>query len=175
MLRSGTIGYKRSSRRYLQTSRFRCPLVYYCPNRVLSCKSTSGCVLCNLQISMQCTSMSQLWNSSIVSWQSWGWRREETRPAICMVTAPGQHRQPAPAWDGITKLSFNQRRQPALELTWHQCSRAANHLHFTASMHHHHPQSVVTRVTLYWRQDKIKMCIILVIATLDSWLWVLAV
>ena len=30
--------------------------------------------------------------------------------------APGQHRAP-PAWDGITKLSFNQRRQPALELT----------------------------------------------------------
>ena len=116
--------------------------------------------------------MSQLWNSSIVSWQSRGWRREETRPAICMVTAPGQHRQPAPAWDGITKLSFNQRRQPALELTWHQCSRAANHLHFTASMHHHHPQSVVTRVTLYWRQDKIKMCII---GYCYSWLLVLSV
>ena len=165
MLRSGTIGYKRSSKLLVNEDIYRQEDLdafgISVLLRVLSCESTSGCILCNLQISMQCTSMSQLQNSSIVSWQSRGWRREETRPAICMVTAPGHHRQhrAPPAWDGITKLSFNQRRQPALELTWHQCSRAANHLHFTASMHHHHPQSVVTRVTLYWRQDKIKMCI----------------
>ena len=131
--------------------------------KVLSCENTCGRILLKLQISMQCTPMSELWNSSIVSWQSWGWRREETRPAICMVTAPGQHR-PAPAWDGITKLSFNQRRQPALELLELQCpdltpvqqSRQPSPFHcFHAS-----PSPTVCRTCAGWQGQQRMLCLL---------------